>query len=137
MKQLLHYYLKTFESWIIFCYHLLQIDTFSLFQEFEKISARFLVFLLAYLNYFILKLIEKVRLPIKKWKNIFIHFLTIHKMTCQIKNLLQSFQEIRTLLFLPKSFHFLLQETDTNARASILLIFWIIEPASGCIRTKL
>lgn len=74
--------LQTFENFIVFCYLLLPIETLCLFLESEKISARLLVFLLAYLHHFIYKQIDKVRLSMKKWKSIFTFFFTINKITC-------------------------------------------------------
>lgn len=52
LKQLLNYYLKMFGNFIAFYYCLLQIKTLGLFQEFEKISVKSLVFQLAYLYFF-------------------------------------------------------------------------------------
>lgn len=52
LKLLPNYFFKIFKSFIAFCYHLLQIKAFSLFQESEKIFVRSLVFLPTYLHFF-------------------------------------------------------------------------------------
>ena len=66
LKPLLNYFFKICGNFMIFYYHLFQIEDPNLFQESEKIFLRFLVFLSTYLYLSTQKQMVKVRLLIKR-----------------------------------------------------------------------
>ena len=70
-KLLLSCSFRIFENFMAFYHHLFQIEVLSLFQKSGKISTRSLLFLPTYLYHVIQRQINKVRLLIKRWKNIY------------------------------------------------------------------
>ena len=106
-------------------------------SEVWKNLYRFLVFLPAYLHHFIQRQMNKVRLLIKRWKNIFAPLLTINKMIDQTNYLWQILRQITIILLLPDCFRSLFQETYIHVWALILLIFQIPQSVSGLTKKKL
>lgn len=134
LKLLLNYWFKICGNFMVFYYHLVEIETSNLFQKFGKISLRFLVFLSTYLYFFTQKQIVKMRLLIKRQRNIFTPLLTINKMTRQINYLLQNLHQPITNLFLPNYLCFLFQKTYIFVQVLILLIFQISQPANKSLK---